>query len=134
MPVSPWPSLVTASALLLYLVVTINVGRARFQYKVSPPQMTGNPDFERALRVQQNTLEQLVIFLPSLWLFSEFISPIWASGIGVFWLVGRSLYAWGYYQAAEKRMLGFGISTFATFTLLGGSLVGIILPLLKISL
>ncbi|MDF0552055.1 MAPEG family protein [Kamptonema sp. UHCC 0994] len=133
MPVSPWPSLVTASALLIYLVFIINVGRARAQYKMSPPQMTGNPDFERVVRVQQNTLEQLVIFLPSLWLFSEFISPIWASGIGAFWLVGRILFAWGYYQAAEKRMLGFGITSFANFTLLAGSLIGIILQLLKSS-
>ncbi|HLO49865.1 MAG TPA: MAPEG family protein [Kamptonema sp.] len=133
MSVSPLPSLVTASALLVYLVVTINVGRARAKYKVLPPQMTGNPDFERALRVQQNTVEQLVLFLPSLWLFSEFISPIWASGIGAFWLVGRILYAWGYYQAAEKRMLGFGITAFATSTLLAGAFVGIILSLLKLS-
>lgn len=130
---SPWPSLVTASALLVYLVFIINVGRARAKYKISPPQMTGNPDFERVVRVQQNTLEQLVIFLPSLWLFSEFISPIWAAGIGAFWLVGRILFAWGYYQAAEKRMLGFGITSFANFTLLGGSLIGIILQLFKTS-
>lgn len=130
---SPWPSLVTALALLVYLVVTINVGRARAKYKISPPQMTGNPDFERVVRVQQNTLEQLIIFLPSLWLFTEFVSPTFASAIGAVWLIGRILFAWGYYQAAEKRMLGFAITSLANFTLLGGSLVGIILPLLKVS-
>jgi uncharacterized membrane protein YecN with MAPEG domain len=133
MPVSPWPSLVTLSALVLYLVVTINVGRARAKYKVLPPQMTGNPDFERVVRVQQNTLEQIVLFLPSLWLFSEFVSPIWAAVIGTVWLVGRILFAWGYYQAAEKRTIGFGIGTLATFTLVLGSLIGIVLSLLKLS-
>lgn len=127
-----WPSLVTASALLLYFVVTINVGRARFKYKVSPPQVTGNPDFERVLRVQQNTLEQMILFLPSLWLFSQFISPIWAAGIGAVWIIGRILFAWGYYQAAEKRAVGFGISTLATLALLGGSFTGIIMSLLKV--
>jgi uncharacterized membrane protein YecN with MAPEG domain len=130
---SPWPSLVTVSALVLYLVVTINVGRARAKYKVVPPQMTGNPDFERVVRVQQNTVEQTVLFLPSLWLFSEFVSPIWAAVLGTVWLVGRILFAWGYYQAAEKRTIGFGIGTLATLTLLLGSLIGIILSLLKLS-
>jgi len=114
-------------------VVTINVGRARAKYKVLPPQMTGNPDFERVVRVQQNTLEQIVLFLPSLWLFSEFVSPIWAAVIGTVWLVGRIIFAWGYYQAAEKRTIGFGIGTLATFTLVLGSLIGIILSLLKLS-
>ncbi len=128
-----WPSLITVSALILYFVVTINVGRARFKHKVSPPQMTGNPDFERVLRVQQNTLEQMTLFLPSLWLFSQFISPIWGAGIGAIWIIGRILFAWGYYQAAEKRAAGFGISTLATLTLLGGSLIGIIMSLLKVS-
>lgn len=126
-----WPSLVTVSALLLYFLITLNVGRARVKYKVSPPQVTGNPDFERVLRVQQNTLEQIILFLPLLWLFSQFISPIWGSGIGAVWIIGRILFAWGYYQAAEKRAVGFGISTLATLALLGGSFTGIIMSLLK---
>ena len=126
------PSLITVSALILYFVVTINVGRARFKHKVSPPQMTGNPDFERVLRVQQNTLEQMILFLPSLWLFSQFISPIWGAAIGAVWIIGRILFAWGYYQAAEKRSMGFGIGTLATLALLGGSLTGIIMSLLKV--
>lgn len=126
---SPWTSLVTVCALIVYFGVTINVGRARFKYKISPPQMTGNPDFERVIRVQQNTLEQLIIFLPSLWLFSSFVSPVWAAGIGALWIVGRILFAWGYYQAAEKRTLGFGITSLATITLLGGSFVKIILAI-----
>ena len=93
---SPWPSLVTAIALLVYFVVTANVGRARAKYGVLPPAMSGNPDFERVLRVQQNTLEQLIIFLPALWIFSLFISPVWGSALGAVWILGRILYAWGY--------------------------------------
>ena len=126
---SPWLSLVTVSTLILYFALTLNVGRARAKYKVAPPQMSGDPNFERVLRVQQNTLEQLVLFLPALWLFSQFVSPVWGAGIGTVWIVGRILYAWGYYQAAEKRTVGFGISSLTTLTLLGGGLVGIILAL-----
>ncbi|NET24837.1 MAPEG family protein [Okeania sp. SIO1I7] len=126
-----WPSLITVVSLFMYFVVTINVGRARSKYNITPPQMTGDPNFERVLRVQQNTVEQIILFLPSLWLFSLFISPLWGAGIGTVWVVGRILFAWGYYQAAEKRALGFGISSLAIIALLIGALVGILLPLWK---
>ena len=128
---SPWTSLITALSLLLYSVITINVGRARGKYKVPPPQMTGDENFERVLRVQQNTLEQLVLFLPGLWLFSFYVNPLWGAIIGAVWLVGRIAYAWGYYQAAEKRAIGFAISSLSGVVLLVGSLVGIILSLVQ---
>lgn len=127
----PWPSLITISALALYLILTINVSRARAKYKVAAPQISGDPAFERVFRVQQNTLEQLVLFLPALWLFSQFVSPIWGAGVGVIWLVGRILYAWSYYQAAEKRTIGFGIGSLSTLVLIVGALVGIILNLVQ---
>ncbi|MBD2449786.1 MAPEG family protein [Nostoc sp. FACHB-152] len=129
---SPWTSLITVLTLLFYLAITINVGRARAKYKVPPPQMTGDANFERVLRVQQNTLEQLVVFLPGLWLFSFYINPLWGAIIGAIWLVGRIVYAWGYYQAAEKRGIGFAISSLSGMVLLLGSLVGIILSLVKV--
>ncbi|MBD2628419.1 MAPEG family protein [Trichormus variabilis] len=128
---SPFPSLVTVSALILYFVVTINVGRARAKYQVPVPQTTGNLDFERVLRVQLNTLEQLALFLPALWLFSVYVSPIWGSVLGATWIIGRIAYAWGYYQAAEKRGVGFAISSLSSIGLILGSLVGIILSLIK---
>ncbi|MBE9039239.1 MAPEG family protein [Oscillatoriales cyanobacterium LEGE 11467] len=127
----PATSLVTVAALIVYFAVTVNVGRARLKYQVTPPQMSGNPDFERVVRVHQNTLEQLILFLPALWLFSGFTNPSWGAGIGAVWVVGRILYAWGYYQAAEKRMAGFAIGTLATLTLLLGSLVGIVMFLVQ---
>jgi glutathione S-transferase len=128
---SPWTSLITALTLLLYLAITINVGRARAKYKVPVPQMTGDPDFERVLRVQQNTLEQMVLFLPGLWLFSFYVNSLWAAGIGAVWILGRIAYAVGYYQAAEKRGIGFAISSLSGMVLLLGSLAGIISSLVQ---
>ena len=122
-----FPSLVTVITLIVFFVITANVGRARLKYKVPVPQTSGDPDFERVFRVQQNTLEQLILFLPSLWLFSLFVSPIWGAGIGGVWVIGRILYAWGYYQEAQKRRLGFGINALSVIVLLFGSLVGIIM-------
>jgi glutathione S-transferase len=127
---SPFPSLITVLALLVYLILTINVGRARAKYKVLPPATTGDPNFERVLRVQQNTLEQLIFFLPLLWIFSFYISPVWGFVIGAVWIIGRIVFAWGYYQAAEKRALGFGITSLSSLLLLLGSLIGISLSLL----
>ena len=131
---SLWTSLVTVLALILYFAVSANVGRARAKYKIAAPKMSGDPNFERVLRVQQNTLEQLILFLPALWLFSQFVSPVWGAGIGAVWVMSRILYAWGYYQAAEKRALGFGISLLTTIVLLLGSLAGIVMALLKSAL
>ncbi|MDJ0731443.1 MAG: MAPEG family protein [Crocosphaera sp.] len=126
-----YPSLVTVMALVVYFLITLNVGRNRSKYNVIPPATTGDPNFERALRVQQNTLEQMVFFLPLLWLFCFYINPIWGSAIGGFWIIGRILYALGYYQAAEKRMIGFAISSLSSLILLIGSLVGMVLVFIK---
>ncbi len=120
------PSAVTNLALIVYFVLTLNVGRARVKHKVPAPQTSGNPDFERVFRVQQNTLEQLILFLPSLWLFSVFVSPLWGAGLGMLWIIGRILYAWGYYKAAENRSIGFALTALSILALLVGSLVGII--------
>ncbi|HBE20741.1 MAG TPA: MAPEG domain-containing protein [Cyanobacteria bacterium UBA11149] len=121
-----FPGAVTAIALIVYFALIINVGKARAKYNVPVPQISGNPDFERVFRVQQNTVEQLVLFVPSLWLFCLFVSPIWGAVIGAVWVIGRIIYAWGYYQAAEKRIFGFAINSLSTMILILGSLVGII--------
>ena len=128
-----WVMLVTVLALVLFFVVTINVGRARVKSGIKPPQMSGDPEFERAVRVQQNTLEQLVLFLPALWIFAIVVSPLYSAGLGAVWLVGRVLYAWGYYQAAEKRGPGFGVSSLAAIVLILGALIGVVLQIVKAS-
>lgn len=124
---TPLTGLITVLALLLYFVLTINVGRARAKYGVPVPQMGGNPDFERVVRVHENTLEQLVYFLPLFWIFSFFVSDTIGAMLGGIWIVGRIVYAWGYYQAAEKRAPGFAISSLVGMVLLGWSLVKLIL-------
>ena len=99
-----------------------------------PPAMSGDENFERVVRVQQNTLEQLVFFLPALWLFSFYVSPLWGAVLGAVWLVGRILFAWGYYQAAEKRVAGFAISSLSGITLVLGALVGIGLKIFNVQI
>jgi uncharacterized MAPEG superfamily protein len=118
-------SVITILSLLVYFVITINVGRARSKYNVPPPATTGDPNFERALRVQQNMLEQLVFFLPVLWLFSYYVSELWGSLLGGLWVLGRIFYAYGYYQEANKRTLGFAISSLSGMILFLGTLIAL---------
>ena len=80
--------IVTALALLQFVYFGIQVGRARERFGVKAPAITGNDQFERSFRVQQNTLESIVVFLPSLYLFSRYFNPLWAAGLGVVYLIG----------------------------------------------
>jgi hypothetical protein len=75
--------IVTALALIQFIIFGFKVGTARGKYGVKAPATTGNEMFERHFRVQQNTLEQLVLLLPGLYLFSRYWSPVWAAGLGV---------------------------------------------------
>ena len=74
---------VIALALIEFIVFGLLVARARVQCQVAAPATTGHPVFERYFRVQQNTLEQLIVFVPSVWLFGYYVSALWAAGLGV---------------------------------------------------
>lgn len=126
----PYSAIVTALALLVYVWVTLKVGGARAKFGVKAPSIDGPPDFQRVFRVQQNTVEQIVLFLPALWLFASAWGDMWAGIIGIFWPVGRILYAVTYYQAAEKRGAGFGLTFIPASILLLGGLVGAVMKVL----
>ena len=125
------PALITCLAILMYLWLTFQVGRMRVRHKIKAPATHGHPDFERSLRVQMNTVEQMVAFLPLLWIFSLQVSPLWGASIGLVWVMGRILYAIGYYRDEGKRTPGFLISFLATVVLLIGSLASIICALMS---
>lgn len=118
--------LVTLVALLEYFIFALAVGRARYRFGVKAPATAGNLDFERYYRAQMNTLELLIIFVPALWAFALLINPVWASGLGALFIVGRLLYFFGYVKAAEKRSLGFALSTVPMLFLLIGGIYGAI--------
>ncbi|HEX3862304.1 MAG TPA: MAPEG family protein [Stellaceae bacterium] len=125
-----FPAFVLALALVLYVGVFLAVGRARLRYGIKAPAVTGAPEFERAFRVQQNTMEQLVWFIPSLWLFALYVSPLWAGLIGLVWIAGRAYYARSYYRDPDSRGPGFGIGFVSSAILLGGALIGVVVRLI----
>ena len=121
---------ITLLALLLYLVVTLNAGRARGKYGVKAPAVTGNEHFERAYRVQMNTLEQMAFFLPSMWLYALLLSDKGAAVGGLIWIVGRAIYAVAYTRNPSSRGLGFGIAMLAEVGMFLGATYGVIKVLL----
>ncbi len=124
-----WVTIVAMLALLEYFFFSIKVGQARGKYGVKAPATTGNEIFERYHRVHQNTMEQLVMFLPSLFTFASLVSETWAAILGVVFIIGRAVYFNLYIGNPDKRGTGVIISILATATLIIGSLVGAIMRL-----
>lgn len=120
-----YPAAVTVLTLLYYSLVTMNSGRNRAKHKIMAPAVAGNDDYERAYRVQMNTLEHMAFFLPSMWLFAWSVSTNWAAGIGLIWILGRILYALAYYRDPEKRGSGMIITFVAQIVLFIGALIGV---------
>jgi glutathione S-transferase len=120
-------AIVTIAALILYLVMSVNVGRARGKYGVAAPAISGNADFERVFRVQANTLEWLPLFLIPLWLFAVYGNELASAALGVVWIVGRILYMTGYARAAGARSLGFLVQGVAILALLAAALVSVVM-------
>ncbi len=100
-------TIVTVLALVQFMWFGIQVGAMRGKHEVKAPAMTGAPEFERVFRVHYNTMEQLVVFVPALWLYAHVVNPTWAAGFGVVYLVGRFVYYAAYLKDPKGRSLGF---------------------------
>jgi hypothetical protein len=140
MPLDPWsvftadfgampkPStaFVTLLDMAIYCVLFINVGRARGKYKVAAPSVDGPEPFLRILRVQANTVEQLVLHLPLLWMAAFAMDDLFAASFGAVWALSRVLYARGYYRKPKRRAKGFVIGMIVNAILFAGTLAGVI--------
>jgi glutathione S-transferase len=125
----PLVHLVIALALVEFFLFCVAVARARTRYNIPAPATTGNDVFERYFRVQMNTLEQLVIFVPSVLLFARYVNVYGAAGLGVVFLIGRALYFQGYVKAPQARHVGFILSVVPNLALLIGAIIGAIVAL-----
>jgi glutathione S-transferase len=123
-------ALVTLIAVIFYFWIGLRVGHARGKFGIKAPATTGHPDFERAYRVQMNTLEWMPIFLPAIWLAALYVNDVLAAVVGLVWIAGRALYLQGYTQAAEKRETGFFVQSIAAGVLWATALVGVIKSML----
>lgn len=115
---SQLPAVVTLLTLLLMFATVWMVGRARERYGIKAPSISGDPAFERAWRVQMNTLENAVMFIPALWLAAQYVDPLWAGIAGLVWLAGRVWYAVAYLRDASRRGPGYIVSMLAWLVLM----------------
>ena len=117
-------AMVAALALIEYMVFSYRTGQARGKYSVEAPAVTGHPIFERYYRVQMNTLEQLIVFLPGLFLFGRYVSVPIAAILGGLYILGRLVYAVSYVSDPARRGPGFLLSYIPTAILILGGLLG----------
>ncbi|HET8870444.1 MAG TPA: MAPEG family protein [Aquabacterium sp.] len=126
-----WIDIITAVALLQYIYFGVLVGSARGKYGVSAPAITGHEMFERHYRVQMNTLELLIVFLPSLWLAARYWSPVGMAALGAVYVIGRFVYLKAYVKDPSSRSLGYGLSMLPVLVLLLAGLSGAVLAAIK---
>tara|TARA_R110002110_G_C13470513_1_gene720867 strand:+ start:106880 stop:107263 length:384 start_codon:yes stop_codon:yes gene_type:complete len=119
-------ALVTLLLLIEYFAFVMLVGAARGKSGLKAPAVTGDEGFERAYRVQMNTLEHLIIVLPALWISASYFMPMVAAGLGLVFFVGRILYRNGYVKDPATRGTGMMIGFLGLMGLLLTALWGVI--------
>jgi hypothetical protein len=124
------PALVVLLAVLLLFGTMFAVGRARGKYGIKAPATSGHPAFERAYRVQMNTLEAVLLFLPTLWVAAHYGYGGWAGVAGLVWIVGRGWYALAYLRDAARRGGGYALGMLAWAAVLLLAVVGMARALL----
>ena len=102
--------IVTVLALIQYMFFGVQVGAARERCGVSAPSISGNQEFECLNRIHQNTLEQLIVLIPVLWIYAHYVNPLWGAGLTVVYLIGRFIYRGAYIKDPKGRTLGFSLS------------------------
>lgn len=117
-------AIVTVLAALQAFWFAFQVGQARVKSGISAPSCAGSEEFERANRVHQNTVEQLVVVLPSLWVFGWYVHDLIGAALGLLYIVGRFVYRSGYVKDPSSRSVGFAIGALVFAILALGGLVG----------
>ena len=117
-------AIVTGLAVLQSFFFAFMVGQARVKNEIDAPAMSGAPDFDRAFRVHANTVEQLVVFLPGLWMFGYYVNAQIGAGIGVLFIIARFIYRSGYLGDPKNRATGFGLGALLMAVLVVGGMIG----------
>jgi glutathione S-transferase len=119
-------TLIVLLALLQYVFFTARVGLARGKYNVNAPACEGDEAWNRLFRVQQNTLEQLIVFVPATYAFAYYLSELWVLLPGLFFIIGRFLYSAEYVKDPKTRTPGMGLTLLANVVLVLGALFALL--------
>ena len=117
-------TIIVMLALVQFMYFGIEVGRARGRHGVSAPAVTGNEVFERFHRAHQNTLEQLIVFIPAIFACGYYTNELLAAACGVGFLIGRAWYFRSYTAAPDTRGKGMIVTMLASVILIIAAIVG----------
>lgn len=123
-------ALVTVLMIMQLMYFMGRVGAARVKHDIKAPAMTGHEDFDRANRVHQNTIEQLILILPAMWVCAQYASANVAAIAGLVFILGRFVYGAKYVADPESRGIGMGIGFLAIIVCVLGALWGVVSGLL----
>lgn len=110
--------LVTVLLLIQYTFFGMRAGMARGKAQVAAPATSGDEHYERCNRVHLNTLEQIAVTFPAMWVCAAYFSPNIAAGLGLVFMIGRFLYSAAYINAPASRAPGMIIGFLANIALL----------------
>lgn len=126
-----WVALVSALSIFVYYLTLLNAGIGRIKFKIPAPSHDGPEDYVRRVRAHMNTVEHLVMFLPSMWTFALLVSPFWAALLGAIWPIGRLFYMIGYTRSAQQRRPGLYVTMPSIYIFILGSIIGAVYHLIK---
>jgi glutathione S-transferase len=126
-PVFLWTASVTLLIGLFYFYTAFRVGNLRQKHGIKAPETTGHPLFDRAYRVQLNTLEQMGIVLPFLWVAAFYPIPwAWLAPLaGLIWVASRVIYRVGYMADPDKRLTGAMLGSLCNLALFIIAAIGV---------
>ena len=113
-------------AVVEVIVFGTRAGLARGRNEVKAPAVVGNDEFERYFRVHYNTIEQMILFLPGIWFFGQYVNEYWAASLGAVFIIGRVIYAVNYIKDPESQGVGMLLSTVPCWILVLGALAGVV--------
>lgn len=119
-------TLIVLLALLQYVFFTARVGLGRGKYKIEAPACEGDENWERLFRVQQNTMEQMIVLVPATFAFAYYMSSTWVLVPGTVYLIGRFLYSAEYVKDPKTRTPGMVLTMLANVVLVLGALFGVV--------
>ncbi len=125
-----YATLIVLLALLQYLYFGAQVGSAREKYGVSAPACEGDESFNRVFRIQQNTMEQLIILIPATFAFAHYVSSVWVLIPGAVFIVGRFMYSAAYSKDPKKRGPGMILTAGGNIVMVLGALGGVVMSML----
>ena len=123
-------TIIVMMALALYIYFTVRVGANRGKLDFDSHACSGNEKFDLLFRVQHNTLEQLIVFIPATFAFAFYLSPVWVLLPGGLFLIGRLLYSSSYIKQPDKRAPGMILTLTANTALVLGTLVSVVIKVI----